>query len=241
MSEKDRMRPGLMQAWLRPTTPTPWHFYFVTGCTSANLLLGLVAVLAVMGGFPHLAAWALLICVVLDAADGALAKFWNCATPFGAQLDSLADMTSFIVAGSVLAFSWLSPYLALPVVGAVAGLYVLTGAIRLARFNVSAPGPYFTGTPTTFVTMVLSGTYLTAPQLPGPWRLGLVALLAVLMVSVFPYPKRGQLKKVPVWCWLTACGAATVDLNLTLWLVALAYVLSGPIIWLIRKRSGPGG
>ncbi|MEW6277386.1 MAG: CDP-alcohol phosphatidyltransferase family protein [Candidatus Eremiobacterota bacterium] len=230
-----------LPSFLSPDRPSPWHFYFVTGCTSANLLVGMLALFAVMKGFPGMAAWCLLACVVLDALDGALAKYWNVATPFGAQLDSLADMTSFIVAGAVLAYSWLSPHMALPLVCAGSGLYVLTGAIRLARFNVTAPGPYFTGVPTTVVTMVLSGTYLTAPQLPTAWGLALVVLLSVLMVSVFPYPKRGQLKRVPVLVWLTAAGAATVDLNLTLWLGALAYILSGPIIWLVRKRSARSG
>ncbi len=225
---------------VRPTHPLKLHFYIVTGCTSANLLLGLLALLAVMAGFPGVAAWCLLVCVVLDAADGALAKFWNVATPFGAQLDSLADMTSFIVAGSVLAFSWLAPHVALPLIGAASGLWLLTGAYRLARFNVTAPGPYFTGIPTTFVTAVLSGTYLTAPHLTPGWGLALVVTLSVLMVSMFPYPKRCQLKKVPIWLWITVASAGVVDFHRTLSLVALAYVVSGPLIWAARKYSGRG-
>lgn len=224
---------------IRPSHPLRLHFYLVTACTSANLLLGLLAVLAVMAGIPSLAAWCLLICVVMDAADGALAKFWNVATPFGAQLDSLADMTSFIVAGSVLAFSWLKPFMALPIIGAASGLWLLTGAYRLARFNVTAPGPYFTGLPTTFVTAVLSGTYLMAPHLPAIWALGLVVTLACLMVSFFPYPKRGQLKRVPIWLWITVASCMVVNLHLTLWGAALAYVLSGPILWVARKYSAP--
>lgn len=226
---------------VRPTHPLKLHFYIVTGCTSANLLLGLLAVLAVMAGFPSVAAWCLLVCVVLDAADGALAKFWNVATPFGAQLDSLADMTSFIVAGSVLAFSWLAPHIALPVIGAASGLWLLTGAYRLARFNVTAPGPYFTGIPTTFVTAVLSGTYLMAPRITPGWGLALVVTLACLMVSVFPYPKRGQLKRLPIWVWITLASAAVVNFHGTLWFMALAYVLSGPILWVARKYSAPAG
>ena len=224
---------------IRPTHPLKAHFYLVTACTSANLLLGLLAVLAVMAGFPSVAAWCLLICVVMDALDGALAKFWNVATPFGAQLDSLADMTSFIVAGSVLAFAWLKPFIALPIIGAASGLWLLTGAYRLARFNVTAPGPYFTGLPTTFVTAVLSGTYLTAPHLPAVWALALVVTLACLMVSFFPYPKRGQLKRVPVWLWITVASGAVVNFHGTLWLLALAYILSGPILWVARRYSAP--
>ena len=84
--------------------------------------------------------------MVFDALDGRVARMTGQTTPFGAQLDSLADMVTFGVApaflGKVLV-DWhaqidankllpLQPKLFY----AAAAVYVLCAALRLARFNV---------------------------------------------------------------------------------------------------------
>ena len=58
------------------------------------------------------AALGLLACVVFDGLDGALARKFGVASPFGAQMDSLADLSSFGVAtgrGLCLAGRWWPP------------------------------------------------------------------------------------------------------------------------------------
>lgn len=212
----------------------------VNGVTGLNLVLGLAALIATIQGFPNVAAWFLLAAVVADAADGSLARHWKVSSEFGAQLDSLADMTSFIVASSVLAFYWFSPDLPLPWLAAASGVLVLAGAIRLARFNVvSLPvNGQFQGMPTTAVAALVSMTYLTYPQLNHKWGVALLIMLSLLMVSVFPYPKLCRVLRYPRWIFGVMAVGAVIDLSWTLWLSAVGYILAGPVSWLQLRLRG---
>jgi CDP-diacylglycerol--serine O-phosphatidyltransferase len=92
------------------------------------------------------------IALVLDFADGRVARFRHRSSPLGADLDSLADVISFGMAPAALGF-------AVGLRGAidVAALlyFVACGISRLARFNVtsatlsddSGKVRYFEGTP----------------------------------------------------------------------------------------------
>ena len=91
------------------TMPFRAGFVIVNTFTGFNLLIGVLALIAAASGAITTAAWGLLLCVLLDGCDGPLARRWRVATDFGAQLDSLADMTSFIIAGAALTFYWVRP------------------------------------------------------------------------------------------------------------------------------------
>ncbi len=99
-----------------------------------------------------LEAGALLVFVamVFDALDGSVARLTNQSTPFGAQLDSLADMVAFGVAPAFLAKVLIEFHTAAGVLPihpklyyVAAAIYVLCAAMRLARFNVESPGPRY--------------------------------------------------------------------------------------------------
>ncbi len=113
------------------------------------------------------AAFALLpLAFVFDAADGWVARWRRKSSPFGADLDSLADIVSFGVAPAVLAFTlgmrglW----------DALALIYfVACGIGRLARFNVTAEA----------LTDVASGKVRYFEGTPIPTSLALVLLLFV--------------------------------------------------------------
>ena len=80
----------------------------------------------------------ILLAVFLDAADGKLARFLNTASPFGAELDTLADFFNFGIAPGILLFNTL--YLGTPNanMGWLATLVLaVCCALRLARFNLS--------------------------------------------------------------------------------------------------------
>ena len=63
----------------------------------------------------------LLACITFDGLDGALARKFGVASPFGVQMDSLGDMTSFGIAAPVVVFySALAGKVATPVL--IAGL-----------------------------------------------------------------------------------------------------------------------
>src|SRR5688500_19211819 len=83
--------------------------------------------------------------IVLDLLDGRIARLTGTTSEFGGELDSLADVISFGVAPALLAYSW--GFGAVPRVGWLAAfLFVVCGALRLARFNVqrhAVDGRYF--------------------------------------------------------------------------------------------------
>src|SRR5262245_10994318 len=212
------------------------RFVIVNAFTGCNLLIGVLSLIAATTGSVATAAWGLLFCVLLDTCDGTLARRWRVTTAFGAQLDSLADMTSFIIAGTGLTFYWARPTGAFLPIVAVSALYALSGAIRLARFNTApARSDYFQGVPTTFGALVLAANYLAYPALTSNWILALVGLLAALMVSTWPYPKIGMLRRYSAWIVLLAIAGFVFSPTWTIWLLTAAYLSLGPVIWVYQR------
>ena len=103
--------------------------------TSASLFCGFYAIIAAIQGRYETASVAILISFLLDGLDGRIARFTNTTSKFGTEFDPLADLVAFGVAPAVLAFKW-----ALAPLGRLGWLacfmYVICGALRLARFNV---------------------------------------------------------------------------------------------------------
>jgi CDP-diacylglycerol--serine O-phosphatidyltransferase len=79
---------------------------------------------------------------LFDALDGRIARMTGATTEFGVELDSIADVASFGIAPALLAFAW--GYGTIPqlhkIAWAVSFVFVVSGALRLARFNVQARG-----------------------------------------------------------------------------------------------------
>ena len=159
--------------------------------------------------FDH-AAVAIAIAIVFDGLDGRIARMTNTSSAFGRELDSLADVITFGVAPSLLAYLWgvrqLNPSTH-PEIEArvmhfgvvICFLFLISGACRLARFNISVnPQPrnpgrpgrkYFVGMPIPAGAGVLaavihfeSGSPIHNLWLALVWLL-LVAFTGFLMVS----------------------------------------------------------
>jgi CDP-diacylglycerol--serine O-phosphatidyltransferase len=213
------------------------RFALVNSCTLASLSLGLMAIFLAMHGEVRGAAACLVACVAFDGLDGALARKLGVSSPFGAQMDSLADMCSFGLAAPVVVYASLAHTVPTAAAMTACILVAACAAIRLARFNVSPKdGKFFSGVPTTMAAAVLALTVLIDLPLPGFALLGGVALLAFAMVSSFPYAKLARLLKLPPWMWLLPLVAAFVDARLTFVAVVAAYLLSGPVMWVRAKR-----
>src|SRR5438128_6838467 len=123
--------------------------------TTANIAAGYYAILQIMHASvnepSHLdnAAKAIGSAVLFDGLDGRIARMTRTTSDFGRELDSLADVITFGIAPAVLAWAWgfhlISPDISrqdmatlLPRLGAVASfLFLIAGASRLARFNIS--------------------------------------------------------------------------------------------------------
>jgi len=223
--------------------------------TFGNLLAGCMALVLITQGRQDLAALMIVAAVLLDAADGALARVFDTVSQFGTQLDSLADMVSFGVAPAMLVISFQDPERfigwALPV------CYVLAAGWRLARFNVRGASSLahegFCGLPTTgagggVAAVVLAQGFLLERglELPVAFLPWMLAALAVLMVSPIPYPHAGGLITrwpIPfvvagaVTLWV---GAAQGAYELVFLAFFVAYVCSGPAMLLGAKVKGLG-
>src|SRR5271155_5697279 len=126
--------------------------------TAGNIAAGYFAITQSLQGSvqePHHFDWAAIaigFAIPFDALDGRIARMTNTTSDFGKELDSLADIVTFGVAPSMLAWVWLmhslpilpdtmmNPQLrqAILQVGSfVCFLFLLCGASRLARFNIS--------------------------------------------------------------------------------------------------------
>ena len=81
--------------------------------------------------------------VLFDFLDGRVARMTNSTTQFGVEFDSIADVLTFGIAPAMLAYCW--GYGFVPEFGrlpwAISFLYLICGALRLARFNVQASKP----------------------------------------------------------------------------------------------------
>jgi CDP-diacylglycerol--serine O-phosphatidyltransferase len=133
--------------------------------TSINIGFGYYAITQSLQGsladpsYFNRAALAIGLAIPFDALDGRIARMTNTTSDFGKELDSLADVITFGVAPSILAWSWgfrtlqLLPnstaYQQIIALGTfISFLFLICGASRLARFNISVnPAPSNPGRP----------------------------------------------------------------------------------------------
>ena len=220
-----------------PTRRRRIAFVAVNACTVAGLLAGMAAIFLALHGDLRAAALCLIGYVACDGLDGGLARRFGVSSPFGAQMDSLVDMACCGVATPVLVYRWLSTDAPAMALAPACGLVAVCAAIRLARFNVSPKdGRYFCGIPTTIVAAILALATLLHPH-PGLALAASAGLLGVLMVTTFPYAKLAQLRRVPLWILLVPAAGLLIDVTVTFLVLVAAYLASGPVIWLKRRRA----
>jgi len=221
--------------------------------TTGNLFCGFWAIIGVFQEDYFYAAVAILLASVFDALDGKVARLSGSTSKFGVQYDSLADLVSFGMAPAVLAFSWaLRPYGRFGWLAAF--LFVVCGALRLARFNVMAAAgdtKYFKGLPIPAAASVIALTILVYLRLiETAWVKDIVILvmiyvLAFLMVSNIRYSSFKELnlaKRKPFSIFIFVVLTLVVIVYepvLVLFAFILAYTFSGPIgmflAWQKRK------
>jgi CDP-diacylglycerol--serine O-phosphatidyltransferase len=107
--------------------------------TCANMSCGYLSILSSIDGDFTRAAWFLVIAIAFDMIDGRVARLTKTTSEFGVQLDSFSDLISFGLAPSIMMY-----HLVLNSMGkvgmAIAILFVLCSALRLAKFNIQAQG-----------------------------------------------------------------------------------------------------
>jgi CDP-diacylglycerol---serine O-phosphatidyltransferase len=213
--------------------------------TSLGLLAGFYSLISSINSHVELAAVMIAIAFICDGLDGRVARLSRSSSQFGIEYDSLSDVVAFGVAPAGLMYSWaLKPLGSFAVV--ICGLYVVCAALRLARFNVqtgSTDKRRFTGLPVPGAAVLIAGCALaysyfelSSPRVLCALTAPMTLMLAALMVSSVPYPsfksihprKRAQ---VEIMAGVLVVAAMFLAMpQFTLFILALAYVASGPIL-----------
>ena len=105
--------------------------------TTASLFTGFMAVIWAAEGHIEWSATGILFSALMDGLDGKVARLTGTASEFGVQYDSLADLVAFGLAPAILFWHWQLNNFGRAGLAA-AFIYAACGALRLARFNVSA-------------------------------------------------------------------------------------------------------
>jgi len=206
--------------------------------TIGGMFFGFYSIVASIKGDFERAAFAILTATVFDALDGWVARLTKSTSRFGLELDSLSDLVSFGVAPAVMFYIWaLVPFKRWGWVGAF--LFVVCGALRLARFNVQMVGSekkWFTGLPipggaavlATFVIFYLDNIG-DAPD-SNILILVMIYIVALLMISTIKFHSIKELNvrdRRPFWMLLVAViilVAIALNPPVVLFVISISYV-----------------
>jgi CDP-diacylglycerol---serine O-phosphatidyltransferase len=224
--------------------------------TTASLFAGFYAIIEAIHGNFEVAALAILVSLILDGLDGRVARMTHSSSNLGVQYDSLADLVAFGVAPALIVYFWaLQPYGRYGWVAAF--LFVVCGALRLARFNVQIGDidpRYFNGLPIPAAATMVSTSILMYYEL-GEWapnRHGLILcmiyILSFLMVSNVKYYSFKKFELFQRKPFPVLVGAVLLFLVIAIepkimsCLAMASYVISGPVLtllllWRRRKES----
>ena len=203
--------------------------------------------------------WAILF----DTLDGRIARLTKTTTEIGIQFDSIADVLTFGIAPAVLVYAWgygstFADGSQLHKLGwFLSFMFLICGALRLARFNVQATRPRtlaegsakvdkknFLGLPIPAAAGLLAALIHFAPSplltygsdnasLYAGLLMGIVAVLGALMVSTIRYSSfktlgAGKRRTIMVMPIIAAVGMLVwLFSRYVLLTIVLVYVLHG--------------
>jgi len=157
--------------------------------TIINLGLGLSAIWCTFENEYTLALILLLSAALTDRMDGWVARKLNTVSTFGKYLDSNSDLISFGLAPAIFLFFSVTNVIYIEaLIGAF--LFVIAGAIRLARYNAVQFDGVYRGIPITIAGALVVLLYLTRSYINVYIILGIEIALAYLMISGIKIKKR---------------------------------------------------
>jgi len=169
--------------------------------TAASAFVGVISLINAAHGNFLKSFYLIFLALFFDGLDGRVARLTNTTSKFGAEFDSLSDIISFGIAPAMLFFFAIGENFH-KLGSLVAAVYVVFGAVRLARFNVtsvSTEPSVFIGVPIPTAAIFTSSWVMTALSLNNPIFdlivLINVILISFLMVSNIRYP---SFKKIDI-------------------------------------------
>ncbi|MBX3042846.1 MAG: CDP-diacylglycerol--serine O-phosphatidyltransferase [Candidatus Kapabacteria bacterium] len=214
--------------------------------TLVNLFSGFAAIVYTAEGDIKRAALFIFIAAIFDMLDGLVARLINAASEFGAELDSLCDVVSFGVAPSYMLYKvYFYQFNEFGIL--LAALPALTGAARLARFNIQLTSLedkiYFKGLPIpsaalTIISFILFADFYSFgnSSLTSVIFIGLTLVVAYSMVSTvkfdnIPRPSKKSFQQRPIIMVLFIIGllASIISFGKLVFAFMLFYILASTI------------
>jgi CDP-diacylglycerol---serine O-phosphatidyltransferase len=230
-----------------------------------NLTFGFLSILvASQAGYPGKDAAALfflsgvfiILAALFDGFDGMVARALNATSELGAELDTLADLTTFGIAPGFLVYKmilekfqmdFLNMGLFLPVGMLVAALFPICAAYRLARFTVAHDPSAFTGLPSPIAGVMIAffPISFSGKTIADVFTVTSFILIALLMVSTIRYSKpqvamRGKFSKGKLYLLILgliaiiAVSSIYIPIAYILYGIVFSYVFSGIISFMIH-------
>lgn len=225
-----------------------------------NLFCGFYAIIAIYKNDYSKAALAIIIALVVDFLDGAVARMVKATSDFGVELDSLSDLVSFGVAPGMLAYVYaMKPFGRIGWLAAF--LFAACGALRLARFNIQTKKldtRYFVGLPIPAAAGIIASSVLflgntpsleifeyqiLSPEVTSALMVVLVAVTAFLMVSKIRYRSLKEFdisRRHPFTILISVLLTMLIiasEPNLLLFTFFFLYALSGFLRYLPFRRK----
>ena len=249
---------------MRPAGGIPLRAIPPNAITALALCFGLSGVLFAIKGDWEKSLASVVFAGVLDGIDGRIARLLRANSRFGAELDSLSDVTAFGVAPTLIMFLWSLQYA--PKFGWTAALALaVCCALRLARFNSRMDADeqphksagFLTGVPApagaglafvpVYLWLISGNEQFRAWYIAMPW----LVFVALLMISSFATYSWGSLRLRRSWRLFALAGvgllvaALITEPWLTLLGISTIYVAMIPFSMIsyakVRKRrSAPG-
>ena len=228
--------------------------------TLANMFCGFYSVILAFNEKWLESAMLLTLAGIMDGLDGMVARVTKTTSDFGINFDSIVDVVSFgICPALIIYFRWLQPvmYEQKKFGWMLAFLFLMAGAIRLARFNVAAIDSDqgkkdFRGLPITAAALMLSTSlwvYTKYLDKVGFLKVipnvipGTMIVLTYLMISNIKYPSLKKIKwkefnpyvllfTLAMFIFLLMMFPGFIMFTFT-----LCYVLSGPVKKILQIKK----
>lgn len=163
--------------------------YLVHAYTATGVIWGLLALRATLEGDYRQALLWLVVATIVDATDGALARFVDITrtAPLidGARLDDLVDFLTYVIVPAVLV--WHARLVPPAWATAIAGAMLFSSACGFARRDAKTADHFFTGFPSYWNVVV---AYLfaahTGPVVNAFLLVGLAVMVFVPIRYVYP-------------------------------------------------------
>lgn len=198
----------------------------------------------------------IILAALFDGFDGMIARALNATSELGAELDTLADLTTFGIAPGFLTYKMiLEKYqwdvfhtgMFLPTGMLIAAIFPICAAYRLARFTVAHDPASFTGLPSPIagVVVALFPVSFGGKNISDTITITVFIGTALLMVSTIRYAKpqvamRGKFSKSKLYLFLfgfivlLGISSLYIPLPYILYGITFSYIFSGILSFIIH-------